>query len=43
MLEKGVPEKYVIILLDIYEGARTRVKGSAGLTDTIPVGVGLHE
>ena len=27
----------------MYEGARTRVKSSVGLTDMIPVGVGLHQ
>ena len=43
MREKGVPEKYVMIVQDMYEGARTRVKSSVGLTETIPVGVGLHQ
>ena len=42
MREKGVPEKYVMIVQDMYEGARTRVKYSVELTDKIPVGVGLH-
>ena len=28
MREKGVPEKYVVIVQDMYEGARTRVKSS---------------
>ena len=43
MREKGVPEKYLMIIQDMYEGARTRVKGSVGLTDMIPVGVWLHQ
>ena len=43
MREKGVPEKYVMIVQDMYEGARTRLKSSVGLTDMIPVGVGLHQ
>ena len=43
MREKGVPGKYVMILQDMYEGARTRVKSSVGITDMIPVGVGLHQ
>ena len=43
MREKGVPEKYVMIVQDMYEGARTRVKSSVGITDMIPVGLGLHQ
>ena len=43
MREKGVPKKYVMIVQDIYEGTRTRIKSSVGLTDKIPVGVGLHQ
>ena len=43
MREKGVPEKYVMIVQDMYEGARTRVKSRVGITDMIPVGVGLHQ
>ena len=43
MRENGVPGKYVMIVQDMYEGARTRVKSSVGLTDTIPVGVELYE
>ena len=35
MREKGV-QKYVTIVQDMYEGARTRVKSSVGLTDMIP-------
>ena len=38
-----MPEKYVMIVQDMYEGARTRVKISVGITDMIPVGVGLHQ
>ena len=37
-----MPEKYVRIVQDMYEGARTQVKSSVGLTDKIPVGIGLH-
>ena len=38
-----MPEKYVMIVQDIYEGARTRVKSRVGLTDMILVGVGLNQ
>ena len=43
MRKKGVPEKYVMIVQNMYEGARTQVNSSVGLTDMIPVGVGLHQ
>ena len=43
MREKGVPEKYVMIVQDMCEGMRTRVKSSVGLTDMISVGIGLHQ
>ena len=39
MRQNGVPEKYVMIVQDMYEGARTWVKSSVGITDMIPVGV----
>ena len=43
MREKGVPEKCVRILQDMNERAITQVKSSVGLTDKIPVSVGLHQ
>ena len=33
MREKGVPEKYVMIVQDMYTGARTRVKRIVGITE----------
>ena len=38
-----MPDKYVMIVQDMYEGARTRVKSSIGITDMIPVGEGLDQ
>ena len=38
-----MPEKYVMIVQGMHEGAKTRVKSSVGLTDKIPVSVGLHQ
>ena len=38
-----MPEKCVRIVHDMYEGAITQVKSSVGLTDKIPVSVGLHQ
>ena len=45
MRETGVSAKYVglMIVQDTYEGARTRVKSSVGLTDPIPMGICLHQ
>ena len=40
--EQGVPEKYVRLVKDTYEDARTQVKTSIGLTGHITVRVGLH-
>ena len=41
--EQGVPEKYVRLVKDNYEDARTQVKTSIGLTGKITVRVGLHQ
>ena len=43
MRTKGTPEKYVRLVQDTYEGARTQVRSSVGLTEWIPVRVGLHQ
>ena len=43
MREKGVPEKYVRLVEDTYVEARTKVKSSVWLTNTIAVRVGLHQ
>ena len=41
--EQGIPEKYVRLVKDAYEDARTQVKTSIGLTGKITVRVGLHQ
>ena len=41
--EQGVPEKYVRLVKDTNEDARTQVKTSLGLTGKITVRVGLHQ
>ena len=40
--EHGVPEKYMYLLKDTYDDARTQVKTSIGVTGKITVRVGLH-
>ena len=43
MRAKGTPEKYVKLVQDMYEGAKTQIRSSVGLTGWIPVRVGLHQ
>ena len=40
---RGTPEKYVRIVQDMYHMASTQIRSSAGLTESIPVQVGLHQ
>ncbi|XP_067144621.1 uncharacterized protein [Centruroides vittatus] len=40
--EKNVPEKYVRLVKEMYEGAETQVKSSVGTTEGLFVNVGLH-
>ena len=42
-MEQGVPEKYVRLVKDTYENARTQVKTRMGVTGKITVRVGLHQ
>ena len=41
--EAGVSEKYVGLIQDMYEGARTLVRTSVGESEMFPVTVGLHQ
>ena len=43
MREKGVSEKYVKIIQDIYNRVQTHVWCSVGETEKFPVKVGLHQ
>ena len=43
MREQGVREKYVRLLKDTYEDARTQVKTSVGVTGKITVRMALHK
>ncbi|XP_066982806.1 uncharacterized protein [Macrobrachium rosenbergii] len=40
---KGTSEKYVRLVQEMYEGAKTQVASSVGLTEWIPGRVGLHQ
>ena len=40
--QKGVPEKYVKIIQDMYDRVQTHVWCSVGETEKFPVKVGLH-
>lgn len=43
MREKKIPEKYIRLVQDMYEGARTQVRSCVGVTIWFPVKVGLHQ
>ena len=43
MREKGVPEKYVRLVQDMYQDIKTCVRCSIGSTDDFTVKVGLHQ
>ena len=40
---KGIKEKYVRIVKDMYRDAKTRVRNAVGTTDPFAVKVGLHQ
>ena len=43
MQDKGVPEKHIRVIRDMYIECETEVKCAAGTTPSFPVGVGLHQ
>ncbi|GJZ80896.1 retrovirus-related pol polyprotein LINE-1, partial [Tanacetum coccineum] len=43
LIDKGAPGRYLRVLRDMYEGAKTRVRTSVGDTEFFPVEVGLHQ
>ena len=43
MREKGVSEKYVRLVKDMYDGAESHVKSCVGPTDNFTIRVGLHQ
>ncbi|GJT17181.1 retrovirus-related pol polyprotein LINE-1 [Tanacetum coccineum] len=42
LIDKGAPRRYLRVLRDMYEGAKTRVRTSVGDTNFFPVEVGLN-
>ena len=43
MRERGVPEKYVKIVQDMYDGGRMQVRSSCGMTESFEVKVGVKQ
>ena len=43
MREQNIPEGYIRLVQDMYQGATTRVKSKRGMSEHFEVGIGLHQ
>ena len=43
MRKQNIPEGYIRLVQDMYQGATTRVKSKRGMSEHFEVGIGLHQ